>query len=37
MLNAALKKANVSSQFIIAPGGQHAPGVMGRKILQGDG
>lgn len=34
MLNAALTKANVYSQFVIAPGGQHGPGVMEEKYYK---
>ncbi|HEY5371105.1 MAG TPA: alpha/beta hydrolase [Hanamia sp.] len=34
MLNAALQKAKVSSQFIIVPGGQHGPGVMEEKYYK---
>ena len=34
LLNAALQKANVYSQFVIAPGGQHGPGVMEDKYYK---
>jgi acetyl esterase/lipase len=34
LLNAALQKAKVSSQFIIVPGGQHGPGVMEDKYYK---
>ena len=34
LLNAALQKANVYSQFVIVPGGQHGPGVMEDKYYK---
>ena len=34
LLNAALQKASVSSQFVIVPGGQHGPGVMEDKYYK---
>lgn len=34
LLNAALQKAKVSSQFIIVPGGQHGPGLLEEKYYR---
>jgi hypothetical protein len=34
MMNTALKKAKVPSQFIVVPGGRHGPGVMEEKYYK---